>query len=88
MAISICNSKKKNIKKQVDYTQDKELLKAIKNLLDYAKVKESEQIVGYEPGGKPITKAELIKDIEESEQQIENGQWLTQVELKKQIKSW
>lgn len=80
-------TERKNIKKQMDYIHDKRVINSIKNILDFALSKEVE-VVGYEPGGKPITKAQLIKDIEESEQQIKRGKYITQEQLEKEIKKW
>ncbi len=58
------------------------LLLKIKTLID------DELIVGYSTSGEPLTKKEYNKQLEESEKQIENGEYLSHEELKQRIKNW
>lgn len=45
-------------------------------------------IVGYRPGGIPITKEQLLADIKIAEQEIKEGKYYTTEELKEEIKKW
>ena len=46
-----------------------------------------EKIVYYQ-NGKPITKKQLYADLKEAEQEIENGDYYTIEELKKESETW
>lgn len=62
---------------------DKEsLLIKIKNLI------EEEMIVGYTTAGEPLTKKQYNKQLKEAEEQIIEGNFLSQEELEEQVKNW
>jgi uncharacterized coiled-coil DUF342 family protein len=50
--------------------------------------KNSEQIVGYQPDGRPVTKIELLNDLKEADEQIERGEYLTIEELEREANNW
>lgn len=58
------------------------VLKQLKAILD------KEEVVAYTTSGKPLTKAEYIKEIKEAEQDIENGNYITGKQLLEDIKKW
>ena len=86
-------SEKKSIINRFKQIEDVSLIKAIRNLLDYAAKKELKDIddstvVGYEGNGNPITIAQLIADIETAETEISQGKYLTIEELQKDAEQW
>ena len=54
----------------------------------YSKIEDKNSIVGYDAFGKPITKQQLLSDLEEAERQIERGDYVTIEELEAESKSW
>ena len=53
-----------------------------------AKVYSGEEIVAYTADGRPLTKKQYIKEIEEAEAQIEKGEYIAMEELEKESKKW
>jgi hypothetical protein len=76
----------KSLKKELDKIEDKHLIQAIKNLLTYAQKRD--EIVGYEADGTPITKEQLGKEVEESNKEIEKGNYYTQEQTEKEAQQW
>ncbi len=48
----------------------------------------TEGIVAYTVEGKPLTLSQYQNELEEAEKEIENGNYLTSDELKKEIATW
>ncbi len=49
---------------------------------------EKNEIVGYSPDGIPIRKEQMLADLKIAEKQIEDRNYITAEELKKEIKKW
>jgi hypothetical protein len=47
-----------------------------------------DEIVAYTGSGKPLTRKEYNDRLAKGEKQIEKGEYLTQEELEKEVKSW
>ena len=47
-----------------------------------------DSIVAYDIDGSPLTKNKLISQIEAAESRIDNGHFLTQDEVEKEVRSW
>ena len=65
------------------------------DLLDESKLevvvnkwKEDLEIIGYRPNGETISLSDLKERIKESEKQIENGQFKTMEELRREATKW
>lgn len=64
--------------------QDIRLIVQIRELL----MRKNDPVVGYEITGAPITRKQLIKRIEEAEQRIDNGEYVTQEDLERESENW
>jgi len=64
--------------------QDIRIIEQIKQLLK----KKNNPIVGYEIDGAPITRKQLIKKIDEAENRIDNGEYISQEDLEKESENW
>lgn len=73
--------------KRLAQVNDESLIKAFKNLLDYA-LREDEEVVGYKPNGEPITSSELVRRAEASAADIEAGRTVSLKDFKKDIDQW
>ena len=71
-----------DIAKKLFNVNKESVLKQLKAILD------KEEVVAYTTSGKPLTKAEYIKEIKEAEQDIENGNYITGKQLLEDIKKW
>ena len=73
---------RKKLHKYIDKI-DEHFLKAVYALIEeYAK----EDIVGYKPGGKPITKSDLTKRAQQSEEDIKAGRVYSQEDVEAHFK--
>jgi hypothetical protein len=63
--------------------QDIHIIEQIKQLL-----KRQNPVVGYGINGNAITRKQLIKRIEDAEQRIDNGEYITQEDLEKESENW
>ena len=73
-------------------------LELIKLLLDEKRVSvlekitalltKEDEIVAYTTSGEPLTHSDYNERLEKGEQQIKSGQFLTQEDLEKEMKSW
>ena len=61
------------------------ILKAVQTILEK---EATNNIIGYSIDGKPITQELLDEELEASEQDFKNGNFLTHSQLKKEIKNW
>lgn len=52
------------------------------------KILDKEIIVGYTVEGKPLTKAAYNKRLQKAEEQINSGNYISQEDLEKEVKSW
>lgn len=64
--------------------QDINIIEQIRQLLK----QKNNPVVGYEINGDPITRKELIKRIEEAEERIDGGEYITQEDLEKESENW
>jgi hypothetical protein len=73
---------KQHIKNEIDSVNDIHLIKAIKEMLSYAKANQEERFL------KPFTQQQLIKRALASEKDIENSKTTSLKNLRKEVKSW
>jgi hypothetical protein len=73
------NAEKERIKNEIDATNDEHLLKAIKEMLGYAKAKNEDRYL------KPFTKQQLIKRAINSEKDIKAGRTTSIKDLRREI---
>jgi hypothetical protein len=64
--------------------QDIHIIEQINELLK----QKSDPVVGFEITGAPISRRQLIKRIEEAEQRIDGGEFVTQEDLERESKNW
>lgn len=76
------HSEKEKIKTEIDNINDKHLLRAIKEMLGYAKASKEERLL------KPFTKQQVIKRALVSEKDIKSGRTTSLKSLRKEIKNW
>lgn len=71
-------------------TDEINILEKVKNMLSFQKNKsgKGDEIVGYQPDGGPISKEQLLKRIEESEQAISKGEVIALEDLIKESEHW
>ena len=80
------NKKRKYIQKhlqEIDENTVNELYQKI-----YSVVDKSDPVVGYDSHGNPVKKKQFTEDILLAESQIENGDFITIEQLKKESKAW
>ena len=73
---------KQQIKTEIDLVNDEHLIRAIKEMLSYAKANKEERFL------KPFTKQQLIKRALASEKDIKNGRTTSLKNLRKEAKTW
>jgi hypothetical protein len=64
--------------------EDIDIIQQVKELLNQKGI----QIVGYRMDGAPVTKKQLIKQIEEADARIDSGEYITQEEVEKESQNW
>lgn len=69
---------------QLTKVQDVEIIRKIKEILK----RQSEPVVGYEPGGKPITQEALLARAEASNSAIKEGNITSIEDLEKESENW
>ena len=68
---------------------DHRLLRLINALIkSYHEEEQEEEIVAYTVDGKPLTLAEYRQDIMNAEAAIDRGEYITQEDLEKEVRSW
>lgn len=75
-------AEKKLLHKEIDEITDVEVIKAIKQLLQYAKHSRESSAL------QPFTKEELVKRAKISERDIKNGRTISLSEARKQAQKW
>lgn len=73
---------KKLIKTEIDEVTDEHLIRAIKEILTYAKVSKEDHFL------KPFTQQQIIKRALTSEKDIKNNKTTSLKELRKEVKNW
>ena len=73
---------KQLLKKELDGINDLQVIKAIKQILQYAKFNRQEEAL------KPFTRAELVKRAKKSEDDIKNKRTTSIKSLRKEIRTW
>ena len=76
---------KSDLHQFIENINDSHVLKAIHTLL---KKQIAEEIVGYDPKGKPLTQKAFIKRIERAESEISKGNYSTLEDFEKESKNW
>ena len=76
------NAEKKQIKEDIDDVNDAHLLRAIKEMLTYAKTANEERYI------KPFTKQQVVKRALTSEKDIAVGRTTALKNLRKEVKKW
>ena len=76
------HTEKERIKDELDGINDARLIKAIRELLNYAKESSEERLL------KPFTKQQLVKRALASEKDIAAGRTTTLKQLRKEVKNW
>ena len=70
-------------------TEDATLLERVRTILydrdGEQALSDDDEVIGYEPNGKPITRKQLLKDIEKAEEAILKGEVIDHDELYKNI---
>ena len=64
--------------------EDIDIIEQVRELLN----QKGNQVVGYGINGTPITRKQLIRRIEEAEERIDNGEYITQEDLEKESQNW
>lgn len=68
---------------------DSRLLRLINALIkSYHEAEQEEEIVAHTVDGKPLTLAEYRQDIMKAEAEIDRGEYITQEDLEKEVRSW
>jgi hypothetical protein len=80
------NEKRKYIQKYLDDVDENTVNELYSKL--YSVLEKSDPVVGYDSTGNPIKKKQFIDDIKQAESQIENGDFITLEQLKKESKDW
>ncbi|MFM2306048.1 MAG: hypothetical protein RLZZ367_717 [Bacteroidota bacterium] len=75
-------TEKKLLHKEIDEITDVEVIKAIKQLLQYAKLSRESSAL------QPFTKEELVKRAKISERDIKSGRTISLSEARKQAQKW
>jgi len=73
---------KQSLKKELDSINDVQVIKAIKQILQYAKFNRQEEAV------KPFTMEEIVKRAKKSEEDIKKGRTINIKSLRKEIRTW
>lgn len=73
---------KQQIKTEIDAVDNEHLIRAIKEMLSYAKTNKEERYL------KPFTKQQLIKRALISEKDIKEGRTTSLKDLRKEVKNW
>ncbi len=73
---------KNSIKKQLDSINDEHLIRAISEMIKYAKSSKTDSLL------KPFTKSQVTKRALQSETDIKEGKITSLNKLKKEIKGW
>lgn len=69
---------------QLAKLEDVKIIQQIKDIIS----SQSDPIVGYKPGGKPITKSELIARAKASNKAIKEGRVISIEDLEKESENW
>lgn len=75
------------IHKYLDAVKDETFLRAVHSMFN-TYLQHSEAVVGYRPDNQPITHRQLLAELEASEAQIEQGDYLTIEELIQEAEQW
>lgn len=75
-------STKIDLAKQLFNINEESVLMQIKSILD------KEEIVAYTTDGKPLSRKAYIEAVKDAENDVENGQYITQSQLLDNIKKW
>ncbi len=64
--------------------QDSSIIEQVRNLLK----EKNNPVMGYNLQGFPLTRKQLVKQIEEAEKRIDSGEYISQEDLEKDSESW
>jgi hypothetical protein len=74
---------RKRIHQYIDLADERLL-----NLINAIITQDENTIIAYTTEGKPLTAAEYRKELDLSEKEIENGEFISQEDLEKEIEKW
>lgn len=74
---------RKKIHQYIDVA-DERLLKIINAII----LEDENHIVAYTTSGEPLNKSQYMAELEASEKEIENGEFITNEDLEKEIEKW
>lgn len=69
-------------------TEDSKILEQVRKILSPTKKLRDDEIVGSEADGTPISRKQLLKSIEEAEEDISKGNVISHEDLVKMSKDW
>ncbi len=69
-------------------TDNEQIIKSVNEVFEKAKEATLNEIIGITTDGRPLTRKELIKGLELSEQQIKEGKVTNSEDLAKEIEGW
>lgn len=67
---------------------DDNFLKVVHAMLETHIDNQTNEVVGYEPNGDPITLAVLKERVKQSEEDYKNGNYVTLEQLEKEMEEW
>lgn len=70
-------AEKRHLIEELAKTQDVRIIEQIKNLF----LKKTDSLAGYDINGKAITRQQLIERIEEADERVNGGEYITQQDL-------
>jgi hypothetical protein len=77
-------AEKLHLIEQLTRVQDINVIRRIKHILN----DDWEAVLGYRPNGEPITKHQLVTNLEEAEKRMQAGRYTTQEDLEQEAESW
>lgn len=77
-------TEKREIIKRIEETQEEWVIRSIQKLLNIP----TDDIVAYTTEGKPLSKADFIKEVLEASADAKAGNFTTHEDLKEEIKGW
>lgn len=70
------------LRQMIDQIENEQVLQAVYTILS------QNEIVGHEVDGRPITKKQLAREVDESEKEIDKGNYYTQEDIEQQARQW
>lgn len=77
-----------NIHQLLEETSDKDLLKTYLNLLQTLVKFKSQQVIGYDMDGNPITASSISSQADEAVKRVKAGNFIRHEDLMKEVENW